>query len=107
VGAQELHNLREGHFIVVVGVNLSQQEFNFFLGMNDSHFGYQHFELGFTKDTLLHMVDFFEHVCEILKEFLVLLKLKVQDEFLKIDVEQLSLVFLTHHSNNFFTSDFL
>jgi hypothetical protein len=86
VGAQELHYLRESHFIVVVGINLSQQEFNFFLGMNYSHFGYQHFELGFTKDTLLHMINIFEHICKILKEFLVLIKLKVQDEFLKIDV---------------------
>ena len=54
--------------------------------MNDSHFGYQHFELGLIQDSLLHIINLLENIRKVLKEFLVLLELKVEDQLLKVNV---------------------
>lgn len=98
--AQELDNLREGHFIVVVWVNLGQEEFHFFLLMNDSHFRYQHFKLRLIQNSLLHVIDIFKHISKVLKELLMLLELKVKNQLLKVDVEELSLILLSHKGHN-------
>ena len=77
--AEKLNHLGKSHLIVVIGVDLSQEEVNLLLLMNDSHLRYQHFELGLIQDSLFQVIDIFEHGCKVMQEFFMLLQLKVKN----------------------------
>ena len=84
VTREEVNYFTVGHPLIVIRVNLLQQEVDVLLTINYTHSLDQLFELLFVDDTICVSVNTLVQVSELLEELLVLQKLEVEDDLLKI-----------------------
>lgn len=87
VSAEQGHNLRVGHFLIVEGVHRVKQLLDLLLLSEHAHTDNQRPELRLVQHTILVQVEPFEVLIELEQESLVLLQLEVEYDFLEVGID--------------------
>ena len=81
---KRVHYLAKRHLLVVEWVNLVQKTFNLILILQNIHESKQFSKLDLADHTVLVAIYRLEQVREFYEETLMLLQLKVEDDFLEV-----------------------
>jgi hypothetical protein len=94
--AQKLNDFGIGHFIVVKWINFAEKIIDFIFVFDQIHSSNKLSELLFVQNAVFSGIDFFKQICKFLQKLFVFLKLEIKYDFLKISINQFSLIFHSH-----------